>query len=80
MLPEQQTLASGRTAIARASRHLRRHGDDPIAHDHLTRAKRDYAAHKITKYIREVVAAAPPLSDEQRARIAALLRSGGAVT
>jgi len=41
---------------------------------------REYAAEKIADYITRTVAAAPPLTDEQRARIAALLRpasSGG---
>jgi hypothetical protein len=39
---------------------------------------REYAAQRITDCIRKVLADAPPLTDEQRDRIAAILR-GGAV-
>lgn len=38
---------------------------------------RDYAAEKLADYIRRTVDAAPPLSDSQRERLAALLRTGG---
>ena len=34
---------------------------------------REYAAQRISDYIERVLAAAPPLSDEQRARLAELL-------
>lgn len=36
-------------------------------------ARRDLAAEKIHAYIERTVAAAPPLSDDQRARLAGLL-------
>jgi hypothetical protein len=39
--------------------------------------RRDMRAAKLADHIRRVVDAAPPLTDDQRARIAALLRSGG---
>lgn len=47
-------------------------------HDHAEaeQARRDYAALKIERAITEAVAGAPPLSSEQRARLAGLL--GGA--
>lgn len=46
--------------------------------DQIDDARRDLAEAKIVNYVEKIVAAAPPLSDEQRDRIAALLRAGGA--
>lgn len=43
-------------------------------HDDL---RRDFAAAKLEDYISRVVAEAPPLTPEQRDRLALLLRSGG---
>jgi hypothetical protein len=37
-------------------------------------ARRDFATEKIANYVTKVLAAAPPLSDEQRTRLAELLR------
>lgn len=42
-------------------------------------ARRDLAAAKLEQYITDVVAAAPPLSAEQRERLALLLTPGGSV-
>lgn len=39
---------------------------------------RDYAAAKLADYIKHVVDAAPPLTDEQRERLALLLRPSAA--
>lgn len=53
----------------------------PADHPHLLDAKRDLAEAKIAAYVQRVLAAAPPLSDEQRTRLAELLRpvrKGGA--
>ena len=44
--------------------------DDP----ELVAARRDLAAANLAAYIRRTVAAAPPLLDEQRDRLAVLLR------
>lgn len=44
--------------------------------DDLTR---DYAAQRISDCVQKILAKAPPLTDEQRERIAALLRAGGAI-
>ncbi len=48
----------------------------------ITEARRDLAVAKIEAYVKRVVDAAPPLTDEQRDRLALLLRgpsdSGGA--
>lgn len=45
-------------------------GDD----DRRTEARRDLNAAKIEAYIEKLLATAPPISDEQRTRLAALLR------
>ena len=37
-------------------------------------ARRDFAAEKIANYVTKVLDAAPPLTDEQRVRLAELLR------
>lgn len=54
---------------------IRLNPNDP---EKIASARRDLAAAKIADYIERTVASAPPLSDEQRARIAALLRPGDA--
>ena len=46
--------------------------------DQIEDARRALAEAKIVDYVEKVVASAPPLSDEQLNRIAALLRAGGA--
>ncbi|UOW00829.1 hypothetical protein [Agrococcus sp. SCSIO52902] len=45
--------------------------------DRIRTARRDHAAAKIEIAIERVLAEAPPLTPEQRARIAALLRPAG---
>lgn len=49
-----------------------RRGDRAAAEE----ATRDLAAAKIAQYIERVVADAPPLTDSQRSRLAALLTGG----
>lgn len=44
--------------------------------DQIEEARRALAEAKIVEYVEKVVASAPPLSDEQRNRIAALIRAG----
>ena len=46
--------------------------DDPD----LVAARRDLRAERLALYIRKAVDAAPPLTDEQRDRLAGLLRAG----
>ncbi len=61
---------SGRLNVMR-----RHHGsDDP----RVVELHREVAADAIARYVARVVDAAPPLSDEQANRIAALLRSPAA--
>jgi hypothetical protein len=61
-MPEIQSAA---TRVARAAR-----AKDPAAE---AEARRELAEAKIAAYVERVLAAAPPLSDAQRVRLAALL-------
>ena len=69
-MPEAHSLKQLRAGIARASK---RTGDPISAAD----KRRDYAAAKLEDYIRRVVETAPPLTQDQQSRIAALLQGGG---
>jgi hypothetical protein len=69
-LPEAHSLKQMRADIARASK---RTGDPTSA----ANKRRDYTAAKLEDYIRRVVKTAPPLTDDQRSRIASLLQGGG---
>jgi hypothetical protein len=60
-----------RNKVAILTRH---HPDSP----QLVDARRDLAASKLAGYIERVVAAAPPLTNAQRDRLALLLRGGDA--
>ena len=48
--------------------------DDPATAE----ARRDYAAERLADHVREVVDSAPPLTEDQRRRLAELLRGGAA--
>jgi hypothetical protein len=65
------SLAKARSEVGVAHRRKPR---DPEA---IESARRNFAAEKIAAYVDKVLDAAPPLTDEQRTRIAALLRVGG---
>lgn len=67
--PATDPLRSKQAELAAATRH------HPERVDEL---RRDYAAAKLEDFVRRTVDAAPPLTDEQRARVARLLRGGGA--
>lgn len=56
------------SAVGRHNVEIRHHGEASPG------TRRDLAAERLAAYVRRVVAEAPPLSDEQRAKIAALLR------
>jgi hypothetical protein len=56
--------------ISRAIKRGERPADDPALDD----AKRDFTAARLEQHIEKALAAAPPLSDEQRTRLAELLR------
>ncbi|MBX7433473.1 hypothetical protein JDV09_15335 [Mycobacterium sp. Y57] len=61
-------------AITRAIRAGERQPDDP----ELTEARQKLAAEGLNEYARGLVAKWPPLSDEQIATVADILRNGGA--
>jgi hypothetical protein len=65
------STASQRARIAALTRS--RPADDP----ELLGLKRDLKALRLEEHVRRVVDEAPPLTDEQRDRIASLLRLGG---
>jgi hypothetical protein len=69
-VPSAKYSARGRLNV------LQRHRppDDPAIAD----ARRDLAAASLEEYISRIVAEAPPLTEDQRSRIAALLRGGEA--
>ena len=60
---------------ARRACAVRFHGPDSAE---AVSASRDLAAAKLERYVAAVVDAAPPLTPEQRDRIAAILRGGDA--
>lgn len=70
-MPISPTVAHHRARIASLSRD--RKNDDP----ELLDARRDLAAERLAEHVAKTIAAAPPLTEAQRARISALL-SGGA--
>jgi hypothetical protein len=53
------------------------HRDHPDDAEAIAAARRDYRAARAEDYIRKLVDQAPPLSDEQRTRLAAILRPSG---
>ena len=61
-----------RARVAALSRS--RSSDDPD----LVDARRNLRAERLAEYIRETVAAAPPFTNEQREKLAVLLRGGAA--
>ena len=63
-------LLHERAKVAALSRS--RDSDDPD----LVNARRNLAAERLAAYIERTVEAAPPLTDEQRTRLAALLGGG----
>lgn len=76
MLPNDSQHA--RAAIARATLHARRHPDDADAKAHVDELRAEYRARQLEDHIRATVAAAPPLTAEQRSRLAVLLSTGTA--
>lgn len=72
LMPDE--LKRVRMAIARGERDARRHPGDEEAKTRVAKLRAEYAELKIQEYVKRVVANAPPLSKEQRARLATLLR------
>jgi hypothetical protein len=67
------TWTSERARIAAISRGIRA-GERPTNDPALEQAKRNLRALRTEEYITKVLAEAPPLTDEQRCRLAELLR------
>ncbi len=63
-----------RSARARVAALKRHHPDDPKTAE----AAAQFKADRLAEYIQRLVADAPPLSPEQRDRLALLLRGAGA--
>jgi hypothetical protein len=67
------TLHQLRAGIGRAAREQQRTGDSSA----VTELRREYAAAKITEYVKKTISTAPALTDAQIARISAVLQRGG---
>lgn len=80
MLPQtiRPTPPQARAAIARAERSVKRRPDDLDALEQARRLRSEYKALRAEDYIRQLVDSAPPLTPEQRDRLAVLLRGGAA--
>lgn len=66
--------AQARASLASAHATLKRNPDDPQAQAAVERLDREYRALSLEEHIAAVVDALPPLTSEQRGRLAALLR------
>ncbi len=67
--PARPSVTKARSAVATSIRY----GHDPAR---IEAARRDLAEAKLERHIREIVDSAPPLTDEQRSRLALLLSPG----
>lgn len=72
MLTEQSSKARSRMALE--ARRAKRDPSDAEAQRLATEARRDFYAVRLADHIKSVVESAPPLTDDQCVRIAALLR------
>lgn len=70
-VPEVSSTRGRVAALSRAVRNGERSQSD------LTQARRDHRAAVTYEYVRKAVSEAPPMTDEQCQRIAALLLAGG---
>lgn len=73
-----QERRRARAVLGSAEATRARKPNDPAAAKAADEARRDYWAVALEEHVTEIVAAAPPFSYEQRTRIAAALRAGGA--
>ncbi len=67
------TWTHERARVARLSRAIKR-GERPTHDPELTEARRNLRALRLEEHVQRVLAEAPPLTDEQRTRLAELLR------
>jgi fructose-specific phosphotransferase system component IIB len=75
MHPEVSKARATVSAFARCVKNGEREANDPV----IVQAKTNLAVANIAAYVEKVLSAAPPLTDEQKDRIAGLLRAGGDV-
>lgn len=75
MLAERRTA---RARLASAEAALRRRPNDPDARRLVDELRAEYRAVALEEHITSVVDAAPPLTADQRDRLAVLLRGGDA--
>jgi hypothetical protein len=66
-VPTETTWKQDRGRLARKSKDL------PAKHPDLIALRRDIRAKRLAEYIEKVLATAPPLTDDQRTRLAELL-------
>jgi hypothetical protein len=67
-VPTETTWQQDRGRLARLSKDL------PAKHPDLIKLRRNVRAKRAAEYLQKVLAAAPPLTDEQRTRLAELLK------
>ena len=72
-MEEQLSIFSDRSLVAVETKKSLRRGEDPAASPAVTDARRRLAAAKLEQYIQAVVASAPPLDENTKARLALLL-------
>ncbi len=75
-MPLAEHRRKARATLASHTARASRNPNDPQAAAAVTIAKRDYYATALEDYITKVVNEAPPLTDEQRSRLAVILRGG----
>jgi hypothetical protein len=71
MRPERRKAHAG---LVVATREAPRHPDDPSTLAALVDRQREYKQVALEDYVRDAVASWPPLTDEQKSKIAVLLR------
>lgn len=73
-----QTRRQARARLASNAARAARRPDDLDAQQAVADARRDYRATALEEYIERTIAQAPPLTTEQRSRLAAILQAGAA--
>ena len=69
------SVLAARSRLGNAVKRATADGSPPEAHQAVVDARRELAAVKLADYIERTVAAAPPLTGEQRARLAQMLQA-----
>ena len=77
MSPISPSRARTRARLAAASAARNRRPSDPAVVAQVEDLAREYWTETLAEYVAAVIAKAPPLTDDQRTRLAALLHRGG---